>query len=95
MTEKFDTPPLSYCKLLLVLGFLFTLTGVTVYASQVDLGALNIWLTLLIASCKASLVLLFFMHLKYEPPLLKYGFIATVFTLAIFISFMFWDVAFR
>jgi len=96
MTTKLShTGPLSYGRLLLVLGCLYILTGITVFSSQVDLGAFNIWVILLIASIKASLVLLFFMHLKYEPPLLKRTFIATIFILAIFISFMFWDVAFR
>lgn len=95
MSETHTTEPLSYRKLLLVLGGLFVLTGITVFSSQVDLGAFNIWISLLIASTKASLVLLFFMHLKYESPLLKRTFIATIFILAIFISFMFWDVAFR
>jgi cytochrome c oxidase subunit 4 len=96
MTTKPHNPgPLSYGKLLLVLGCLCTLTGLTVFSSQLDLGPFNVWVTLLIASTKASLVLLFFMHLKYEPPLLQRTFIATIFILAIFISFMFWDVAFR
>ena len=95
MSESPNPHPLSYSKLLLVLGCLFILTGMTVAVSQVDLGTLNIWLSLLIASSKATLEVLFFMHLKYEPPLLKYGFIVTLFILAIFISFMFWDVAFR
>lgn len=86
---------LSYGKLLIVLLALFALTGITVLASTVDLGALNIWLTLLIAGTKASLVLLFFMHFKYEGPALKYSFLATVMALAIIISFVFWDISFR
>jgi len=86
---------LSYRFLLMVLIALFALTALTVGASTVNLGALNVWLALIIASAKASLVLLFFMHLKYEGMLLKISFLATFGFLAIIIGFIFLDVAFR
>ena len=85
----------EYKTLLAVLIVLFILTGVTVGASYIDLGALNIWLALTIASAKASFVLLFFMHMKYEGRVLVWSFLGTVFFLGIMISFTFWDVAFR
>ena len=71
------------------------LTLVTVGASYVDLGWANVWVALLIASTKASLVLLFFMHMRYEGRLLVISFISTILFLAIMISFTFWDIAFR
>lgn len=86
---------LGYGKLLGVLAALLTLTAVTVFVSGIDLGILNIWVSLLIASTKASLVLLFFMHLKYETAMLKIGFVGTIGFLAILIGFIFWDLAFR
>ena len=86
---------LSYRFLLMVLIALFALTALTVGASTVNLGALNVSLALIIASTKASLVLLFFMHLKYEGMLLKISFLATFGFLAIIIGFIFLDVAFR
>ena len=50
-----------------VLLSLLVLTGITVWVSQIDLGGVgNIVVGLLIAVIKASLVVLFFMHLKYE-----------------------------
>ncbi|MCI5147634.1 MAG: caa(3)-type oxidase subunit 4, partial [Candidatus Electrothrix sp. AR3] len=52
-------------------------------------------LALLIASTKATLVLLFFMHLKYERKVIILSFISTVLFLCIMISFIFFDVAFR
>ena len=85
----------SYRTLALVLGCLFVLTGVTVGASYVNLGRLNVWIALLIASCKGSLVLLFFMHLRYEGRVLILSFLATIGFLAIMIGFTFWDIAFR
>ena len=86
---------IDYRTLLVVLLALFVLTAVTVGASYVDLGALNVWVALLIASCKATLVLLYFMHMKYEGKVLVLSFLSTVFFLGIMISFTFWDVAFR
>ena len=87
--------PLSYRFLLMVLAALFALTAVTVGVSTLNLGTLNIWLALVIAATKASLVLLFFMHLKYEDRMLKLSFLTTIGFLAIIIGFIFLDVAFR
>jgi cytochrome c oxidase subunit 4 len=86
---------LSYRFLLMVLAALFALTALTVGASTINLGALNVWIALLIATAKASLVLLFFMHLKYENMVLKLSFLATFGFLAIIIGFIFLDIAFR
>jgi len=45
---------------------LLILTGVTVGAATVDLGPFNTVVALVIASLKAVLVILFFMHVKYS-----------------------------
>jgi cytochrome c oxidase subunit 4 len=42
------------------------LTAVTVYVSYVDVGMFNIVVAMGVASVKATLVALFFMHLKFE-----------------------------
>jgi len=86
---------MPYKKLAFVLAALIILTTITVGVSYVDLGFYNIPLALGIACTKVSLVLLFFMHLKYEGKAIKYSFISTIGFLAIMISFTFWDVAFR
>ncbi len=49
-----------------VYAALVLLTVVTVLVSFVNLGVMNVVVALLIASVKASLVALFFMHLKGE-----------------------------
>lgn len=85
----------SYQSLGLVLLALLVLTGITVGASFVDLGRFNVWAALLIASAKGSLVLMYFMHMKYEARVLILSFIGTLFFLAIMISFTFWDISFR
>ncbi|MBW2563124.1 MAG: cytochrome C oxidase subunit IV family protein [Deltaproteobacteria bacterium] len=86
---------MSYKNLGITLTALLILTGTTVFISTFDYGALNIWIALIIASCKASLVLLFFMHMKHEPGLIKWSFLITVSFLAIFIGFLFLDISFR
>jgi cytochrome c oxidase subunit 4 len=51
-----------------VLAILLVMTYVTVAASWLHFGRFNLWIALGIAVFKASLVLLFFMHLKYDKP---------------------------
>jgi cytochrome c oxidase subunit IV len=86
---------LSYRQLALVLVILLALTVVTVAVSYVDLGFFNVPLALAIACSKVSLVLLFFMHLKYEGAVINISFLSTVAFLVIMIGFTFWDVAYR
>jgi cytochrome c oxidase subunit 4 len=61
--------PTSRLACLAVFAALLALTVVTVLVSYVDLGLGNVVVALLIASAKASLVALFFMHLKGESRL--------------------------
>ena len=70
-----------------VLVFLALLvgTGVTVGASYVDLGIWNTPVAMLIAVTKASLVVFFFMHLKYSPRLLWVWLGAALFFLVLLI----------
>lgn len=86
---------LSYGFLGLILGALVLLTAITVGVSYIDWGFLNVPIALFVASSKATLVLLFFMHIKYEGLVIKISFISTMLFLATMISFTFWDVAFR
>jgi cytochrome c oxidase subunit 4 len=86
---------MSYGKLAMVLLALLLLTGVTVGVSYLDMGIFNVPIALTIACLKVSLVLLFFMHLKYEGKAITISFLSTIGFLAIMISFTFWDVAFR
>lgn len=47
---------------------LVILTGITVAVSRIDLGDGNIWIALIVAVIKCSLVALFFMHLRWDNP---------------------------
>lgn len=86
---------LSFIQLGVVLAILLVLTGVTVGASYFDLGVWNVPVALTIACTKVTFVLLFFMHLKYEGPIIIISFMSTVSFLIIMIGFTFWDVAYR
>jgi cytochrome c oxidase subunit 4 len=63
------------------------LTGTTVYAAEVDLNhylpGLNVIVALVIATCKATLVVLFFMHAYYSSKRTQLIIICGVFWLAI------------
>ena len=77
-----------YVKTLIAL---LILTVITVGASYVDFGAGNIVIALFIASIKASLVALFFMHLRYEKPVNAVIACSGFLFLGIFLMFSFID----
>ena len=81
--------------LLKVFGGLIVLTIVTVGAAYVPLGPLNVPVAIGIAVVKASLVVLFFMHLKYDNPVNALTFtIGTIFVV-VFVTITLLDTAFR
>ena len=74
---------------------LLALTALTITAAHLRLGALGMLANLLIASSKASLVVWFFMHLKYEKVLLKVMILVPIVTLTIIIGLTFFDIWYR
>jgi cytochrome c oxidase subunit 4 len=78
-----------------VWGGLVVLTGVTVGVSYIDLGILNVVVALFIASAKASLVALFFMHLKSENRLVWTFALVPIFFLVLIIGGTLSDTLFR
>ena len=53
-----------------VVSCLFVFTAITVFAAFVDLGWVNTPLALTIALFKGTIVVLFFMHVRYNTPLM-------------------------
>ena len=53
-----------------IVSLLFLMTAITVCAAFVELGALGTPVALGIAIFKASMVVLFFMHVRYNTPLM-------------------------
>ena len=74
---------------------LLALTGITITVAGLRLGAFSMFASLLIASVKASLVLWFFMHLRYEEKLFKLMFLIPVATLTVVIGLTFFDIWYR
>ena len=72
--------------LLAVFGALIALTVLTLAATCVDVGGLNLLIAMGIATVKAGLVALFFMHLLYDRPFNALIFCVALFFLALFIS---------
>ena len=66
-----------------VFGTLMVLTAVTVAVAYVDLGEFNKVVALGIASFKATIVVLYFMHVKYASKLTKLFAVTGVFFLII------------
>ena len=90
-TEHIVSPG-TYLAIILTL---LALTGITVFAAFVDLGRFNIVVALLIATVKATLVVLIFMHAKYAPERRKLVIIAGVFWLALLLFMTLSDYASR
>jgi cytochrome c oxidase subunit IV len=76
-------------------GTLVVLTAVTVGASYVDLGAMNLFLALAIATVKALVVSLIFMHLWFDHKFHALIFASSLLFLAIFIAFTMFDTEAR
>ena len=70
--------------LLGVFLMLLVLTYVTVAATSFSLGSMNLWIALGIATAKGALVVLYFMHLRYDSP-----FNSIVFVTALVFMFLF------
>ena len=79
-----------------VAGALLVLTAITVYvAFEFHFGAFNLFIALLIAAVKSSLVALYFMHLKYDNKLYITLLVMSLLFLGIFIGITMLDTLFR
>jgi cytochrome c oxidase subunit IV len=74
---------------------LVVLTGTTVGVAFVDLGPLNNVVALGIATLKATLVILYFMHVRYATRLTGLVVVSGVFWLVIFVGLTLADYATR
>ena len=89
--EHFHDKYAAQIYLAVLLALLF-LTIVTVGASYVDLGPANIIVAILIATTKASLVGLFFMHLLHDKPVNGMVLVAGFMFLGLLLSFCLLDI---
>jgi len=83
--------PSPIWQLLAVFFALLALTVATVYQSTLDLGDMEIWASLAIATIKAALVILFFMHMIHDKPFNIIMFLGTLIFVALFLGFTLMD----
>lgn len=82
---------LSLGVLVAVFAGLLILTAATVAVTWGDLGSWNLIAAMAIATLKASLVALYFMHLRYDHPFNGLVFVAGLAFLAVFLIFTLMD----
>lgn len=83
--------PVSVRLLLAVFFSLVGLTILTVAVNELPLGKLDIWIALVIACIKASLVCLFFMHMFWEKGINLVAFFSSFLFVTLFIGLALMD----
>lgn len=91
-TNEGHIPLATYYK---ILGILLVFTVITVAVARIDFGSMNTVIAMLIASIKATFVLAYFMHLKYDNKLYVVCFGTGVFFLVVLFFFCWLDIATR
>jgi cytochrome c oxidase subunit 4 len=93
-TSKAGGP--SYKTYVIIWACLVALTALTVLTASLNLGAVAIVVVLAIAATKSSLVLLYFMGLRWEERvLIRILMPVVIVTLAIFIGLTYTDILYR
>ncbi len=73
-------------------GTLLLLTLITVLATKIDFGAnINLAIAMVIAVTKATLVILFFMHLRYDRLFHTVVFVSAILAASLFVGFTLMD----
>ncbi len=71
---------------------LVLLTLLTVVAAQFSFGAWEVWVSLGIATIKAALVAIYFMHLRYDRPFNAVVFLSAIVFVALFLALTLMDL---
>jgi cytochrome c oxidase subunit 4 len=87
-----ETHTISMRAYVAVFCALLVLTAVTVAVAFVDLGALNDVVAMGIASTKATLVLIYFMHVRYSSTLTRLSIVSGIVFFAILVFLTMSDV---
>jgi cytochrome c oxidase subunit 4 len=86
------SPMVVYYK---VFGALIVLTALTYAVSYMSLGSASLPVAMLVAVVKASLVCMYFMHLKYDERYHVFVFLSTLIFVGIFFMFTLFDLSSR
>ena len=74
-----------------IFGALMVLTAITVTVAFINLGRLNFPVAISIAILKATLVILFFMHLRYDRLFHSVVFVSAILAAMLFVGFTLMD----
>ena len=88
-------PLVPYSLYVKVWGTLMILTVITVTVSFVDMKQVTVLAACLIAAVKGSLVILYFMHIRFEQRLYTIMIMVVLVTYAVFIGLTFVDYWYR
>jgi cytochrome c oxidase subunit IV len=86
-THEFHEHIVPVSTYVVVFVSLLILTALTTGVAYIDMGRWNLIVALVIAVAKASLVVLFFMHLKYNKGLSRLAIVAALFWLGLMMTF--------
>jgi cytochrome c oxidase subunit 4 len=86
---------IPYKTILLVLAGLLVLTGISVSATQINLGTLTVTVALVIAAVKSSLVLSIFMHLRFDNKMFALMATGVILLIGVMIFITFLDYLYR
>lgn len=75
-----------------IIGTLFVLTALTYAVSFANLGPASLMVAMFVATIKASLVVAYFMHLKYDEKYHLFVFLGTIIFVGIFFGFIMFDM---
>ncbi len=77
--------------LAIVFVALLALTYVTVAVTSINLGGFNLWIALAVATIKGALVVLYFMHLRYDSTFNSIIFVTAFVFLFLFLGIVIMD----
>ena len=83
--------PMDMRILIGVFVALLCLTGLTVWVAQYDLGAIDFSIAMVIATVKATLVAVFFMHLSHDKGINIFVLISAVLFFGLFLAIVLGD----
>lgn len=90
-SSRFDVHTVPLWLLIAVFLALIGLTVVTVAVTKVDLSKANLWIAMLIAGVKATLVALYFMHLRWDKVFHGFLFLGAIAFVVLFIGIALMD----
>ena len=87
MDNHNDTHIVPFKTYGIILAVLIMLTLISVAVTQIDLASLTVFTAIMLATIKSSLVLVYFMHLKFDNKLLQV-LVTAVFVLVALVMFV-------